>query len=239
MAEGRASFWTDLWSFGREILIVLIGVALGLWAQQLAADAGWRETVANAKHDIDRELREAGEEALPIVESRACIPDFGARARRVALGELAGPLPKVSGITLPEPQDAAWQAAISTQALGHLSHKDLEEYAFAYSLLRSLREENGPMREAIAAVRTLDVPRPTRDMAVLQTQLEAIGRLEQYNRGQIVNAVELMDHLRDDLNIRPGAEAVEVAKEKREACTASLGLTPAPAASLAASNSKR
>lgn len=220
MAEARAGFWTDFWSFGREVFIVVLGVGLGLWAQQLVSDAGWRDTVANAKQDLRQELGQAADSAYAALQMRPCVEAFTARARRVALGQDKGPLPSRVGLMIVDPRDAAWQAAASSQALGHLSHEDLEDYAFLYSMMRELKGLAFPLREAMATVRTLDVPRPARDMGVLQTQLDAIGRLQQFHARQMEAARLLLDDLqrRQDLPVSP--DGLKFGAQQRAACLA-------------------
>lgn len=213
--------------FAREVFIVVIGVALGIWAQQLVSEAGWREAVANAKHDITRELRDSGEEALVIVETRECLPAFAARARAVALGEAVGPLPTTAGLFTVDPQEGAWQSAASSQALGHFSHKDLEAYAYAYAMARDLRDATAPLREASAVVRTLNTPRPQRDPVVTQMQLEAVSRLELHHRTLVANAEALVDHLRNDMKIAFSADGVQRAGQERRDCLRLRDQSPA------------
>ncbi len=235
MTDGaaRSTFWTDVWSFGREILIVVIGVALGLWAQQLVSEAGWRESVASAKQDLQRELRENAEDALTVVETRVCMPLFVRRARALALGEARGLLPKTAGVYPLDTDEAAWQTAAASQALAHFSHRELEEYAFAYRLLRILQDANTPLRDSMAVVRTIDTPRPARDMGVLQAQLEAVSRAQQYHAAQVNAAQELVEHLRDALRIRPSADAVKLAEAARADCLADVAEVNAPLAAAA------
>lgn len=230
---GRSSFWADFWSFGREILIVVIGVALGLWAQQLASDAGWRETVANARRDMISELRTSAGPAERMVETADCVTGFAARARRIALSG-RGALPKVVGLTLAAREDAAWRAAASTQALGHLTHADLEDFAYAYLNSGEMADLSAPIRHAMAAMRTVEVSRPVRDPGVLQSQLEAIATFELEHSTQVRRAEEFLDHLKTRLQITPDAAARRTTAETKARCEAAAAAVDTVAATPAA-----
>ena len=226
VTEGRASFWSDLASFGREILIVVIGVALGLWAQQVVSEAGWREAVKSAKHDFGRELQESIDAAAIPFETRDCFDAYLDRAHRIAVGGEPGPLPKLAGVSVVNAEDAAWQAAASAQVLSHLTHKELEHYAYAYTLSRLLRESNAPLVDSLAVVRTLDTPRPGRDPVVLQMQLEAMSRLKLTHTNQLIHLDRMLGYLDENLHIRPTAKGMANAREVAANCRAAA--TPAP-----------
>lgn len=222
----KAAFWADVGSFGREILIVVIGVALGLWAQQLVSEAGWRDTVAGARKAMLTELSASAGSSLRMVEAEGCVSGFAAQARRIALtGE--GRLPKVIGLTLAAREDAAWRSAASSQALGHLSQNDLEDFSYAYLVSGELAELSASLRHALAAMRTLEVRRPARDMGVLQSQLEAIGVFELDHSTQVRRASDFLDHLKTELGLIPDAAAVRRAAEVKAQCEAAAALGPA------------
>lgn len=142
-AEQRHLFsdWRD---FGREYVIVVLGVLTALFAQQAAESFDWKQKVKAALADMDQELSNGdGPEAYVRLAIYQCL---NARLRQVReateAGNRAAVRSAIAGIDLPlrTYNSFAREAANSADIAAHMPARRMFEYRVVYSLMPELDE---------------------------------------------------------------------------------------------------
>lgn len=150
------SDWRD---FGREYVIVVLGVLTALFAQQAAQSFDWRQKVEAALADMDQELSNGdGPEAYVRLAIYACL-DSRLRQVREATegGERAAVRRAIAGIDLPlrTYNSFARDAANSADIAAHMPARRMFEYRVVYSLMPELDELHRKELVDLAQLRSL------------------------------------------------------------------------------------
>lgn len=150
------SDWRD---FGREYVIVVLGVLTALFAQQAAQSLDWRQKVEAALADMDQELSNGdGPEAYVRLAIYQCL-DSRLRQVREATegGERAAVRRAIAGIDLPlrTYNSFARDAANSADIAAHMPARRMFEYRVVYSLMPELDELHRKELVDLAQLRSL------------------------------------------------------------------------------------
>jgi hypothetical protein len=149
--------WRD---FLREIVIIVIGVAIALGAGELVDDWNWRQEVAIVKDSLDDELADtlfAAKERIKIADCQRRTLDRLDQIADDARGTIAIRHTPITRNRLWG--SAAWDAAVASGAIAHMDHQDRNAYATLFSFVRLFRELNIRQEELWARVAAYRRPR--------------------------------------------------------------------------------
>ena len=149
--------WRD---FLKEVVTIIIGVAIALAAGEAVDDYNWGREVAVVKESLNDELADA----LFAARERIQIADCQQRTLD-RLDELAD----AGGVPLalrnsPVSRNrlwasSAWEAAVASGAIAHMSHDERHAYAMLFGFIRLFRELNLRQQELWARVEAYRRPR--------------------------------------------------------------------------------
>jgi hypothetical protein len=150
--------------FLKEIVIIVIGVAIALAAGQFADDWNWRQEVGIVTDSLDDELSDsifAARERIKIADCQRQTLDRLDQLADDARGTLAlrhAPVTRnrVWG-------SAAWEAAVASGAIAHMDHDERNRYANLFSFVRLFRDLNLRQEELWARINAYRRPRPLTD----------------------------------------------------------------------------
>jgi hypothetical protein len=150
------SDWRD---FGREYVIVVLGVLTALFAQQAAQSFDWRQKVDAALADMDQELSNGdGPEAYVRLAIYKCLDSRLRQVRQATeAGNRAGVRQAIAGIDLPlrTYNSFAREAANSADIAAHMPAGRMFEYRVVYSLMPELDELHRKELVDLAQLRSL------------------------------------------------------------------------------------
>ncbi len=150
--------------FLREIVIIIIGVAIALGAGELVDEWNWRREVATVRDSLDDELSDtlfAAQERIKISDCQQRTLDRLDQMADEAGGTLAIGQTPVSRNRLWG--SAAWDAAVASGAVAHMGHAERNAYATLFSFVRLFHELNLRQEELWAHVAAYRRPRPLTD----------------------------------------------------------------------------
>lgn len=191
----------DWRSFGKEYVIVVLGVATALAAQQAADWLHWQGEVAEARSIIATEL--AGNVRLAIFRMRS------AQCVEHRLGELAvildgatksGTLPPVGDIDMPSRglwASGSWESVVASQTATHFPRQELAALTVAYRQVALLADvpEGSAWSSLYAMVgpgRRLDPASDARLRDALGHARAANRAMAQLSRG-LINSVKTLN----------------------------------------------
>ena len=150
------SDWRD---FGREYVIVVLGVLTALFAQQAAQSLDWRQKVEAALADMDQELSNGdGPEAYVRLAIYQCLDSRLRQVRQATeAGNRAAVRSAIAGIDLPlrTYNSFAREAANSADIAAHMPARRMFEYRVVYSLMPELDELHRKELADLAQLRSL------------------------------------------------------------------------------------
>ena len=150
------SDWRD---FGREYVIVVLGVLTALFAQQGAQSFDWTQKVKAALADMDQELSNGdGPEAYVRLAIYQCLDSRLRQVRQATeAGNRAAVRRAVAGIDLPlrTYNSFAREAANSADIAAHMPAGRMFEYRVVYSLMPELDELHRKELVDLAQLRSL------------------------------------------------------------------------------------
>jgi len=150
------SDWRD---FGREYVIVVLGVLTALFAQQAAQSFDWRQKVDAALADMDQELSNGdGPEAYVRLVIYQCLDSRLRQVRQATeSGNRAAVRRAIAGIDLPlrTYNSFAREAANSADIAAHMPARRMFEYRVVYSLMPELDELHRKELVDLAQLRSL------------------------------------------------------------------------------------
>lgn len=219
-AADKARFWADVASFGREIVIVVIGVALGLWAQQVVSDAGWRDTVAVTKKTLNGEMEDNLYNARWISLLRPCskrFEDGAARFLDEAEAMAGRRLPARAGVQQVVFSDSAWRAALASQVVTHMPPEEISKYADVYSYVDALAVAQEKAVDALPPLRLIGDGRRVSDPRILEDRRAALGRFKYFMRHEGLRADHLIEAVERRLRLKlPADEVADLRKDAAE-----------------------
>ena len=155
----RPRLFDDWRDFGREYLIVVLGVLTALLAQSAVEELSWRQKVRAAIQDMNQELSNGnGPQAFVRLSIHQCISDRLVRLRTlVEMGDRAAVSEAIDTIQLPlrNYNSQAREAANSADITGHMPADRKYDYRIVYSLTPELDSIHRKELEALASLRSL------------------------------------------------------------------------------------
>lgn len=147
--------------FLREILIIVIGVAIALAAGEAMDDWNWRQEVTTVKDSLNDELADtlfAARERIKIADCQRRTLDRLDQLASEARGTLVVSHSPVSRNRLWG--SAAWDAAVASGTVAHMEHDERNAYATLFSFVRLFHELNLRQEELWAKIAAYRRPRP-------------------------------------------------------------------------------
>ena len=188
--------WGD---FLREIVIIVIGVAIALAAGEAVDDWNWRQEVATVEDSLDDELAAtlfAARERIKIADCQRRTLDRLDQIADQARGTLVIRHTPVSRNRVWG--SSAWEAAVASGAVAHMAHDERNAYSTLFSFVRLFRELNLRQEELWARIAAYRRPRILTDES----------------RARFVETVSELRSLTGTMN-RAAAQFVEAAKPLR------------------------
>ena len=183
------SDWRD---FGREYVIVVLGVLTALFAQQAVQSFDWKQKVQAALDDMDQELSNGdGPQAYVRLAISQCLDDRLKGVRQaIQSGDRTAIRRAIDGIDLPlrTYNSFAREAANSADIAAHMPANRMFEYRIVYSLMPEL---DGLHRKELE------------DLAQLRSLPATGGPLEQEEKRSILEATENL--MLDNARVKRGA----------------------------------
>ena len=182
--------WED---FLKEVGTIFIGVMIALAADQAVDAWNWHKEVAIAKDSLNDELAEslfAAEERIKITECQRQTLD--------ALDDLAD---KSHGTIFirntPVSRNrvwgsAAWEAAVASGTLAHMSHDTRNTYAELFSFVRVFRDMNLRQQELWATINAYRRQRPFTD-ASRDRFVETVSQLRSLTHSMNLGAQQFVE----------------------------------------------
>ena len=133
----------DWRSFGKEYVIVVLGVATALAAQQAADWWHWRGQVADARGIIASEMALNLRDAAFQLSARACVESrLDELGRILDQASRSGSLPPLGNFGTASRQSlstGAWDSLVASQTASHFPRTELAELAVTYFTLQRLQ----------------------------------------------------------------------------------------------------
>lgn len=155
----RARLFDDWRDFGREYLIVVLGVLTALLAQSAVEEWSWRQKVRAAIQDMDQELSTGnGPQSFVRLSIYECLSDRLRRLRAlVEQGDRAAVIDAISQVHLPlrNYNSQAREAANSADITAHMPSDRKYDYRIVYALTPELDSIHRKELEDLASLRSL------------------------------------------------------------------------------------
>ena len=149
--------WRD---FFKEVGTIVIGVAIALAAGEAVDGWNWQREVSIVKDSLDDELSDAVFAARERVKITDCQRRTLDRLDELADQSRGALLLRVSPVSRNRVWgSAAWEAAVASGAIAHMSHDERNRYAVLFSFVHMFRELNLRQQELWARVDAYRRPR--------------------------------------------------------------------------------
>ena len=149
--------WRD---FLKEVGTIVIGVAIALAAGEAVDGWNWQREVAIVKDSLDDELSDAVFAARERVKIADCQRRTLDRLDELADQSRGTLLLRVSPVSRNRVWgSAAWDAAVASGAIAHMSHDERNRYAALFSFVRMFRDLNLRQQELWARIEAYRRPR--------------------------------------------------------------------------------
>jgi hypothetical protein len=149
--------WRD---FLKEIGTIVIGVAIALAAGEAVDGWNWQREVAIVKDSLDDELSDAVFAARERVKIANCQRRTLDRLDELADQSRGTLLHRASPVSRNRVWgSAAWEAAVASGAVAHMSHDERNRYAMLFSFVQMFRELNLRQQELWARIEAYRRPR--------------------------------------------------------------------------------
>lgn len=192
--------------FLKEVGIIVLGVFIALFADQLGQRYDWRLRVAEAREALDREIAEAAGTAQERIAYSAC-----ANRRLDELHNLvmnAGPaierpliVSRYHTVVRPWSEDI-WETMIAAGVMEHMPHNELLRYAAIYDLISDIRQQQLREEDSISDLALL-TSLQGRFLPVTRDRLfAAVTRARRDNNAIVRDSQQLLQRARQ-LGIHP------------------------------------
>ena len=182
--------------FLKEVGIIVLGVSIALAGEEIVSNYNWKEEVAVVQDSLNDELSDALFSAMERVKIADCQSRTLDRLDQLADESRGTLVLRNAPVTRNRVWgSAAWDAAVASGAIAHMSHDDRNRYAALFSFVRVFREMNLRQEELWATISAYRRPRP----------------LTETSRERFVEAVSQLRALTGTMN-QGAAQFVEAAK---------------------------
>ncbi len=224
-------------SFGKEYVIVVLGVATALAAQQVADWLRWRSEVVQAREVIATELATNLVSAINRLSATACVERrLDQLAQIVDEAARKGSLPPLgnTGIT---PRavwpTGAWDSIVASQTATHFPRQQLADIAGTYKIVQRLEENNSPEIEAWNQLLSMVGPGRRLDPASEADLRRALSNARTFDNIYVSLSLQLGDRVKS-LQLpfsQNDLDAIKAAKGRQPSTLPSCQPIGAPAAS--------
>lgn len=195
----------DWREFLSEIGVIVIGVLIALSAEQVVETLHWRAETAEAQTAMKEDLQGSADEAYRRVHSKACYDRWlDTVDRMIVAGGPKGPIRMMSG-PISTWSQAAWQSAVASGAISHLSSDSRTAYSSVFSLLGTIQTMNIREFELWQDLQTLD--RGAGDATSRDRLRSDIARLRGLNGIIALGSQQFLDQAAD-IGVKPGTDVV-------------------------------
>ena len=183
----------DNWrEFFVEIVIIVIGVALALAAEEALSNYHTNQEVAVVQDSLDDELADSLFASLERIKFADCQKRAVDRLDAVAHQTVSGPIGDVPASPVRLWGSAAWDAAVASGIVEEMSHDERHAYAVLFSIVRTMKDWNTRERELWAVVRAYERRPPATDDS-RHRLAEALSQLRSLNGVMPLAALQFVD----------------------------------------------
>ena len=197
----RSRLFADWRDFGREYVIVVLGVLTALLAQQVVEDIAWKRKVDAAIADMDQELSNGnGPQAYVRLAIYRCLDDrLKALRDAIRRGDRQEVLRRIEGIQLPlrSWNSFARQAANASDIVSRMPRAVSSEYRIVYSLTPELDDVHHQELQDLARLRAIPTGTEPLSVAEKMSALDAIENLVVDNQRMRRGSAFTLRHMRE------------------------------------------
>jgi len=163
--------------FLKEVGIIVLGVSIALAGEEAVSWYNWKEEVAIVQDSLDDELSDALFSAMERVKIADCQRRTLDRLDQLADESRGTLVLRNTPVTRNRVWgSAAWDAAVASGAIAHMSHDVRNTYANLFSFVRVFREMNLRQEELWATISAYRRPRPLTETS-RERFVEAVSQL--------------------------------------------------------------
>lgn len=171
----------DSWrEFIVEIVIIVIGVALALAAEEALSNYHTNQEVAVVQDSLDDELADSLFASLERIKFADCQMRALDTLDAIAHQPGSGPVGDLPTSPMRLWGSAAWEAAVASGIVEEMEHDERHAYAVLFSVVRTMKDWNTRERELWAIVRTYGRRPPATDDS-RHRLAEAVSQLRSLN----------------------------------------------------------
>jgi hypothetical protein len=197
----RSRLFSDWRDFGREYVIVVLGVLTALLAQQVVEDVGWSQKVDAAIADMDQELSNGnGPQAYVRLVIFRCLDErLSALRGAIQRGDRVEVIRRINDIQLPlrSWNSFARQAANASDIVSRMPRSVSNEYRIVYSLTPELDDVHHQELQDLAQLRAIPTGTEPLSIAEKLSALEAIENLIIDNQRMRRGSAFTLRHMRE------------------------------------------
>lgn len=192
--------------FLKEVGIIVLGVFIALFADQLGQRYDWRQRVAEARKALNREIAEAAGTAQERIAYSACANRRLDELHNIVMnagGEIQRPLIVSRYHTVVRPWSAdIWETMIAAGVMEHMPHNELLRYASIYDLVGDIREQQLREEDSISDLALLTSLQGRFLPVTRDRLLAALTRARRDNNAIVRDSLQLVQRTRQ-LGIQP------------------------------------
>ncbi len=206
-------------SFGKEYVIVVLGVVTALAAQQAADWWTWRGQVALAREQIADEMAWNISGAIDRIRSGPCVEQrLDALALILDGAAKSGTLPPVGDIGLPKQQSAlngVWESMVASQTAPHFPSGQLQVLAGTYKIVQTMEEVRRQEMEEWKNLYAIVGPGRRLDTGFETMLRQALGRARASNH-EVINISNQLIRVAQGVELSFSPEALARLTEARQ-----------------------
>lgn len=191
------SDWRD---FGREYVIVVLGVLTALLAQQAVQSIEWHQKVDAAIADMDNELsRGDGPQAYARLAMHDCVATrLNSLRAAVESGDRTGSRRMIDAFWLPKRtyDSLAREAATASDVASHMPHEQMLQYRIAYEMVPDMQRIADKELADVGRLRALPMSGGQIEAPEKLAEIDAIEALQLDNDAMTREARFTIDRLR-------------------------------------------
>ncbi|MBV9548779.1 MAG: hypothetical protein JO256_03790 [Alphaproteobacteria bacterium] len=172
--------------FAKEYVIIVLGVATALAAEQGVEWLHWRSEVAQVRAGLAIELGRVMQYGIERVRTAKCTEDrLNELARILDSAMRSGKLPPIGSIGSAPTRpwvSIAWQSVTQSQTASHFSSEELNRFGLIYNAVPALAEAQGEELKAWSDLSTMTGPGRPLNPSLESTLQTALARARYLNR---------------------------------------------------------
>lgn len=181
-----------------EVGVIVIGVMIALFVDQVAERISWRKHIAEAKEDLRSELAVNLFNAQERVRMAPCIARRLDQLDQIIDHPPARPWTLLSGhwvVPIRVWSTSGWDSAVAADTITHMGAKERSQYAGVYAFVRKMDQLAGDEFAVGTEFRMLEHGGPLSD--VTKDRLRAdVARVRGYNRVMALGGTQISELIR-------------------------------------------